>query len=359
MNSATKPQIYLLGVLTAVILAGLLYILAPILTPFFAAIILAYMGDPVVDRLERWKLSRTLAVAVSFSFLMVAGLAFLLILIPLVGSQVSVLVEKFPQYYSWVIQQTESILRQYFNFQGEFTLFESLKSTVLSHLKETGALAGNLIGILSRSGLSFITSMATLLLIPVVTFYLLRDWDMILVKIQTLLPRSFAPKIMHITQECHEVLSAFFRGQLLVMFFLALVYGGGLWLVGLDFGILIGFFAGTVSFVPYLGFISGMLLAGLAAIIQFQDWPPVVLVVLVFALGQLLESFILTPWLVGNRIGLHPVMVIFAVLAGGQLFGFFGVLMALPIAAVILVLVRHLKQRYLNSTLYQRHDPTN
>lgn len=358
MNTAIKPQIYLLSILTALILVYLLYLLAPILTPFFAAIILAYMGDPVVDKLERWKLSRTFAVALSFSFLMVAGLVFLLILIPLVGSQISVLVEKFPQYYNWVMQQTEVILRQYFNIQGEFTLFESIKTTVLSHLRETGVLAGNLIGLLSRSGVSFLTSIATLLLIPVVTFYLLRDWDVLMAKIQILLPRTFAPKILQITQECHEVLSAFFRGQLLVMFFLALVYGGGLWLVGLDFGILIGLFAGTVSFVPYLGFISGILLAGLAAIIQFQDWQPVVLVILVFGLGQLLESFILTPWLVGNRIGLHPVMVIFAVLAGGQLFGFFGILLALPMAAVILVLARHFKQRYLKSTIYQRHDPT-
>jgi predicted PurR-regulated permease PerM len=148
------------------------------------------------------------------------------------------------------------------------------------------------------------------------------------------------------------VLAQFLRGQLLVMLALALIYTVGLWIAGLDAAFLIGVLAGLVSFVPYLGFVVGIVLAGFAALIQFGDMMHVVYVVIVFATGQLIEGFVLSPWLVGDRIGLHPVAVIFAVMAGGQLFGFFGVLLALPVAAVVLVLLRHSHELYMQSSLY-------
>ena len=167
-----------------------------------------------------------------------------------------------------------------------------------------------------------------------------------------LLPRSIAPQVARLADECDTVLATFLRGQLLVMLCLGIVYATGLWIAGIEFALLIGLLAGLVSFVPYLGLLVGILVAGIVGIVQFHDASVLLSVALVFALGQLLEGFVLTPWLVGDRIGLHPVAVMFAVMAGGQLFGFFGILLALPVAAMILVLLRNLHHYYVSSELY-------
>ncbi|MGH8595571.1 MAG: AI-2E family transporter, partial [Gammaproteobacteria bacterium] len=191
-----------------------------------------------------------------------------------------------------------------------------------------------------------------LLLVPVVTFYLLRDWDILVRNIDDLLPRRIEPRVRKIVQEIDAVLAEFLRGQLSVMLALAILYITGLWLVGLDLAFAIGLVAGLVSFVPYLGVIVGVLLAGIAALLQFGELWHLLGVVAVFGVGQLLEGMVLSPLLVGERIGLHPVAVIFAVMAGGQLFGFFGVLVALPVAAAIVVLLRHSRDEYKRSGLY-------
>jgi len=195
-----------------------------------------------------------------------------------------------------------------------------------------------------------------LVLIPVVTFYLLRDWDLLIKGIRGLLPRKIEPRVEQLAVEINEVLGAFVRGQLLVMFALGVIYTAGLWLIGLDLAFIIGMGAGLLSVVPYLGTVVGLLAAVLAAIFQFQDLFHTVMVLLVFGAGQMLEGMVLTPKLVGDRIGLHPVAVIFAVLAGGQLFGFLGILLALPVASALNVLVRHLRDKYTKSTLY--HEET-
>jgi predicted PurR-regulated permease PerM len=204
-----------------------------------------------------------------------------------------------------------------------------------------------------HSGFALIEWVAHLVLIPVVTFYLLRDWDKVVKGVRELLPRSSEPTIVKLATECDDVLSAFFRGQLLVMLSLATIYSIGLSLVGLQVGLMIGLIAGLLSLVPYLGFIVGIVTASIVAYVQFGTLSSLFLVWLVFMVGQVIESTFLTPNLVGNRIGLHPVAVIFSVLAGGTLFGFFGVLLALPVAAVIMVLLRFFYQRYCNSRLYQ------
>jgi len=187
----------------------------------------------------------------------------------------------------------------------------------------------------------------------VVAFYFLRDWDDMLSRLRALLPRPLEPTVSTFARESDEVLAAFLRGQLSVMIALGMVYTTGLMLVGLDLAVLIGMLAGVVSFVPYLGIIVGGGAALIAAAVQFQDWLHPGLVLLVFVVGQMLEGFVLTPWLVGDRVGLHPVAVIFAILAGGQLFGFLGVLLALPAAAVIMVLLRYAHERYTKSLLYR------
>ncbi|MCK5091443.1 MAG: AI-2E family transporter, partial [Gammaproteobacteria bacterium] len=208
----------------------------------------------------------------------------------------------------------------------------------------------------STSGLALVGGFASLVLVPVVTFYLLRDWDILMSRIRGLIPKQSEERFVQIARESDEVLGSFIRGQLLVMLALGLVYTTGLKLVGLELALLIGLLAGLVSFVPYLGFIIGILSAGIAVIVQTQDVIQLLPVLAVFGVGQLLESFLLTPWLVGDRIGLHPVAVIFAILAGGQLFGFFGILLALPVAAVVAVLLRHAHEQYTSSRVYDQSN---
>lgn len=192
-----------------------------------------------------------------------------------------------------------------------------------------------------------------MVLIPVVTFYLLRDWDILMAKIRRLLPRKREALTIQLLGECHEVLGAFMRGQLLVMLALGIVYAVGLMSIGLELGLLIGLLAGLASLVPYLGFVVGISAALVAGLFQFGvEWYPLLGIVVVFSIGQMLEGMLLTPLLVGDRIGLHPVAVIFAILAGGQLFGFTGVLLALPVAAVIMVLLRHVHELYKESDMY-------
>ena len=209
----------------------------------------------------------------------------------------------------------------------------------------------------TTSSLAFLGWLANMLLIPVVTFYLLRDWDILVAKLRGLLPRKNEALTVQLIGECHEVLGAFMRGQLLVMLALGIVYAAGLMAIGLELGLLIGLLAGLASLVPYMGFIVGIGAALVAGLFQFgPDFFLLFAIVAVFGIGQLLESTLLTPLLVGDRIGLHPVAVIFAILAGGQLFGFTGVLLALPVAAVIMVLLRHLHQMYKESNMYGQQD---
>ncbi|MDH5258805.1 MAG: AI-2E family transporter, partial [Gammaproteobacteria bacterium] len=220
------------------------------------------------------------------------------------------------------------------------------------HWTKAGGVAAGLVGTVSKSGMAILGWVINIALIPVLTFYILRDWDILKDRIRELLPLNSQEKVVTIVRDSDSVLSAFLRGQLMVMFALGTIYSIGLWMIGLDFSLLIGMLAGIVSFVPYLGFIVGILIAGIVAMVQFHDVYQLLPVLMVFGVGQLVESFLLTPLLVGDKIGLHPVAVIFAVMAGGQLFGFFGILLALPVAAVVMVLLRHAHERYLRSQLY-------
>lgn len=328
----------------------LIYLLSPVLTPFLIAALLAYIGDPLVDRLEAKKLSRTLSVTIVFVGLSLLALILLIILVPLVERQISILVEKVPGYMDWIQETALPWLQARVDF--ELPGVGELKQAMQSHWQQAGGVVVSLLDSVTRSGAALLGVLVNLILIPVVTFYLLRDWDVLVSRIREVLPRHIEPTIVKLANNADEVLGAFLRGQLLVMLGLGLIYTVGLWIAGIDHALLIGMTAGVVSFVPYLGLIVGILLAGIASVLQFQDPSHLWQVAVVFGIGQVVESVLLTPWLVGDRIGLHPVMVIFAVLAFGQLFGFFGVLMALPVAAVIMVLVRHVHEQYKNSHLY-------
>ena len=332
------------GLLVLAFCLALLYWLAPVLTPFMTAAVLAYIGDPLVDRLEARRLPRTLGVVVVFVVLTSLAITLLLILIPMLERQFSVMAAKFPGYVDWFVHQALPTIASRLGVEMPSLDMMQIKQAMQQHWQTAGGLATHLLGSVTHSSVAFFAALANLVLIPVVTFYLLRDWDVLVARVHALLPHRIQPKVSLIAKESDEVLGAFLRGQLLVMLALAVVYSAGLSLVGLDLAILIGLLAGLVSFVPYLGFIVGIVVAGLAALMQFHELMPLAYVAIVFGIGQLLEGMVLTPMLVGDRIGLHPVAVMFAVLAGGQLFGFLGVLLALPVAAVIAVILRHVHE---------------
>jgi len=332
----------------------LVYLLAPILTPFVIAAVLSYIGDPLVDWLELKKWPRTVAVSVVFLVLTLLTVVLLLILIPLVEKQVIVLINKVPEYAKWIQQTILPIVNEKLGNANLSLDLQSLQESLKSNWQSAGGIMAQVVGSITRSGLALFTWLANLTLVFIVSFYLLRDWDKLIEHIRYLLPRNIEKLVSSLAKQSDEVLGAFFRGQLLVVLALTFVYSVGLSIVGLELALLIGLLAGAVSFVPYLGFIIGVVVAGIAAIMQFNDASYILYVFIVFGVGQALEGMVLTPILVGDKIGLHPVAVIFAILAGGQLFGFFGVLCALPVAAVLAVIIRHMHQEYKGSALYNK-----
>ncbi len=329
----------------------LFYLLSPILMPFFIAALLAYLGDPIVDKLEEKKLSRTLSVAIVFGFILLFGLILLLILLPMLTAQVAALFKRLPDYLA-LLQTTALPWLASMGMPIEVFDTSTIKQAISNYWTEVGQVAGGLFRYVTHSGALALQWLVNLVLIPVLTFYLLRDWDILVGRFRELLPRSNAKKVIAITIECDEMLSAFIRGQLMVMFALTVIYTIGLTMIGLELALLLGVIAGVVSFVPYLGLIVGIGLAGTAAFFQFHEWLPVIMVIAVFSVAQMIEGMVLTPRFVGERIGLHPVAVLFAVMAGAQLFGFTGILLALPVAAVVMVLLRHAHQHYIESHLY-------
>lgn len=339
-----------------VVLLALLWFLAPVLTPFVVAAGLAYLGDPLADRFEKLGMGRSLAVSIVFLIMVLILAGVVVLLVPLIERQIVRLVDSLPQYAAWVRENALPWLEQHMGI--DYGSFDTQRITDLlrQHISSAGGVAAFVLAKVSQSGMALVAWLTNLVLIPVVTFYLLRDWDDLVSKIRDLLPRSLEPTVSRLAGESNAVLGAFARGQLGVMVALGVVYGVGLWLVGINVGPLIGIIAGLVSFVPYLGFIIGLVASLIAALVQYHDVLHIVLVLVVFGIGQMLEGYVLTPRLVGNKIGLHPVAVIFAVLAGGSLFGFTGVLLALPAASVIMVLLRFAHQRYLQSELYRNGE---
>lgn len=334
--------------------AWLVYLLAPVLMPFAFAAMLAYLGDPLTDKLESYRLSRTSAVLVVFSVMTLVFVLILLLLVPLLEHQVNRFLTHLPAYVSGLNETVIPWMQQRFHVALSPVDLGQIITLVKSHWTQAGGIAATLMNSVSHSGGVIASWLMNLLLIPVVTFYLLRDWDGLIVKIHDLLPRRVAPVASKLAAEVDTVLAAFVRGQFYVMLALASIYSIGLWMTGLDLALLIGMLAGLVSFVPYLGAIVGIVMAGIAALVQFHELIQLVPVVIVFCIGQVLEGMLLTPMLVGDKIGLHPVAVMFAVLAGGQLFGFLGILLALPVASVIMVLLRHVHDVYRDSNFYGR-----
>jgi predicted PurR-regulated permease PerM len=341
------------------LLAGwLLWLLAPVLSPFVFAALLGWLGDPLVDRIERRGLSRNIAVLLVFGAMLLALAIALVLLVPLLERQIIVLVQSLPRYRDWLVGTVVPWLEHRTGMQLMAWLDpERLIELVRSHWQQAGGMARTVLGYLSRSGFALLGVVANVVLLPVLTFFFLRDWDVFVERIAALVPRDHEAIVSRLANESSAVLGAFLRGQFLVMLILGVLYGLGLWAVGLDLGVLIGVLAGLLTFVPYLGPATVIVFGGIASLVQYGDWPHLLGVLAVFGVGQVIESYWLTPKLVGDRIGLHPVAVIFAVLAGGQLFGFLGMLLALPVAAVANVLLRYAVERYHASRIYQGEQP--
>ncbi|AJC47943.1 MULTISPECIES: AI-2E family transporter [Xanthomonas] len=342
---------------TAVIVGVLwvVWLLAPILTPFVLALLLGWLGDPLVDRLERAGRSRNMAVTLVFVLMVLLLVLALVILVPMLERQIVTFIDVLPQARDWFIGTAIPWAERKTGLELMGWLDpERLIDWIRGHWQQAGGVAATFFGYLSRSGFAMVTWVVNLVLLPILTFYFLRDWDLLVARVAATIPRNHVGTITRLAQQSNEVLGAFIRGQFLVMLALGVIYAGGLTLVGLKLGLLIGIVAGLISFIPYLGATTGILLAVLAALVQAKgfDLQLLILVGVVFTVGQLLESYVLTPRIVGDKIGLHPVAVIFAVMAGGQLFGFLGMLLALPVAAVANVLLHYLHEQYRQSDLY-------
>lgn len=339
------------GALAALVL---LWFLTPILAPFVIGAGIAYLGDPLADRLERLGLSRAASVSIVFTVFVFVLLLLLVLLAPMLYAQSIALIHNIPSWIGWIL---DTGLPKLGIDIGTRLDADGLQQIVSEHWSEAGDIVKTLWLRVSESGKAFVTMAANLLMIPIVSFYLMRDWDRLVAWIGTLIPPRLLPQASGFAREADEVLGSFIRGQLLVMAALATIYSAGLTLVGLKLGLIIGVIAGLLSFVPYLGFAVGFGAALIAMLVQSHEWLPLVWICLVFGIGQVLESAVLTPILVGDKIGMHPVAVIFAVMAGGQLFGFIGVLVALPVSAVIAVALRHAKAQWLLSPLYRLGAP--
>lgn len=350
LSSTQRQTLSWLGL--GLVAALVLWLLAPVLTPFVVAAVLAYALHPAVEALAARRVPRLLAVVMMELLLIVAVLALALLIVPvlakevpLIKAQLPALLDKLDTHLSpWLAQYGIQVALDVGSLKG--WLAQVLDANLEEWLGK--ALASAAIG-----GSVLLSLVGNAVLIPVVLFYLLADWSMLIGRLQALVPPRMRASVDGFLTECDAVLGQYLRGQLMVMLTLAVYYAVGLWLAGFDLALPVGIFTGLAIAIPYLGFGLGLVLALLASVLQFGTLAGVLSVAAVYGLGQLLESFVLTPRLVGERIGLNPLAVIFALLAFGQLFGFVGVLVALPASAVALVALRRAQASYLASRLYQ------
>lgn len=346
----SRPWMLLLG---AAAFALLFYLLSPILMPFAAGALLAYLGNPLVHRLVRLGLPRNWAVSLAFFALLTVVVVALAFLIPMLWKQFLYVEAKLPTLLRWFNREATPWLEGHLRMDISRIDMDLVTEWLSGYWGDAGAVAGNVLTRVAASSLSVLSILGMIGLVPVVTFYLLMDWEDMVERLRDLLPRHVEPTISQLAAECDAVLAAFLRGQLMVMVALGVVYFLGLQIVGLKLALIIGMVAGLGSIIPYFGFAIGIVAATIAAVVQFGNFQDVLKVWAVFGVGQAIEGWILQPYLVGDRIGLHPVAVIFAIMAGGQLFGFVGMLLALPVAAIIMVLLRHAYARYQQSSMYQ------
>jgi phosphoribosylaminoimidazole-succinocarboxamide synthase len=338
-----------LALAVLLLIGGLVYLLSPILTPFLAGALLAYIFDPLVGRLQARGLSRPAGTVI---VILLAGLvlfALLLVALPLFQGQFAELAQRVPTALDLLQTRFLPWLQQTFGIHIAPNL-DALKAWLTEKATQNGA---HWLPTLQTGALAIVGVLANLLLIPVVMFYLLKDWNVMVARVAALAPRNWMGTGTRVARAMDSVVGEFLRGQMAVMVTLSAYYTLALWAAGLNYALPIGILTGVLSFVPFLGFGLGLILALLVALLQFADWSGVAWVAGIYLVGQVLESYVITPRLVGERVGLHPLAVIFALAAFGQLFGFVGVLLAVPLAAVLLVALRELHGIYQASAFYR------
>ena len=343
--------------LIAALMVLALYLLGPVLTPFVVAAVLAYALTPLVNKLDdlgKGRLPRVVAVIVVELLFILVALSLVLLIVPIVAKEIPLMREQIPLLIDRISAGLTPWLAQ-FGIKVSLDM-GSLKALALKYLNANYEdMFGSVLSSLKLGGSVALAIIGNAVLIPVALFYLLMDWDKFVAQLLELVPPPMRSAVDSFTDEADSVLGQYLRGQLLVMLVMAVFYAVGLTLFGLDLALPIGIFTGLAMFIPYLGFGIGLILAILAGLLQFASIKAIVMVAVVYGIGQVVESLYLTPRLVGERIGLHPLAVIFVLLAFGQVFGFVGILIALPASAVLLVAIRRVKLHYMASKLYKGH----
>mgnify|MGYP001244682252 CR=1 FL=1 len=348
--SLKSQVLFWLGAL--VVTTIILLFLRGMLLPFVAGMILAYLLDPVADRLESWGLGRVLASSLILGAALVLFVMALLVLIPILSRQLANFAENLPGYL-----KSLELLAQTYGSKWLSPLFDGNLKSLSGNISDIATKGVSWLATLLKSiwsgGMALVNIVSLFVVTPIVAFYMLIDWDRMIEKVDSWLPRDHAPVIREIAADINRAIAGFLRGQGTVCLLLGLFYAIGLTIAGLNFGLLIGLGAGLLSFIPYVGSVLGLVVSLGVALVQFwPDWVMILIVLLIFSAGQFLEGNFLSPKLVGGSIGLHPVWLMFALFAFGYLFGFTGMLMAVPLAAAFAVVLRFLLKQYLASSVY-------
>lgn len=354
MSNTLKPEQRqaLLWLSVGLVFLLLLWLLSPVLTPFVAAAIIGYVLNPGVDWMERRRVPRALGVLLAMLALALLIAAVVLVVLPILGEQIPLLRERIPA----LVGKVEAVVTPWLREAGIGLRldFAAIRQAAAESLTSSDGAGSALLTWLRIGGSALLGWAATLFLVPIVLFYLLLDWHRVVARIGETVPRRWNAMVTGMASDTDRLLAQYLRGQLLVMFLLAAYYSTGLAIAGFDIALPVGILTGLLVFIPYIGFGLGLALAIIAALLQFDGWYGLVAVAVVYGFGQFIESFYLTPRLVGERIGLHPLTVIFALLAFGQLFGFVGILLALPASAILSVVFGRLRRHYLNSSFYNQ-----
>ena len=330
----------------------LLYVLSPILTPFLLAGIVAYICNPVADRITGWGVPRILAVTLVMLALTVLTAGLILIILPLLYEETALLAKRAPEALTLANEKLAPWLREHFGIRLRFDP-DSLRKLATGNWDAIQPILERVYNSLKIGGMALVGIALNLVLAPVVMFYLLLDWHGVMRRASELIPRPWHARLIGMARDIDLMLSQYLRGQILVILLLGTYISVALWLADIPSALSIGVVTGLLIVVPYLGYGLGLLMALLVATLQFAGWGPIIAVLIIYAIGQLLESFLLTPFLVGERIGLNPLVVIFALMAFGEIFGFFGILVALPASAMLLVGLREVRTLYLVSRFYR------
>lgn len=349
MSETWQRALFWIGGFVGVGLA--LWLLNAILLPFAAGFAIAYFLDPLVYRLERWRVPRGAASLLALLVFFLAMALIALILVPVLETQIGELVRRFPRFID-AAQHELNILMGLLQERLSPEDYGKLRDAVGARLGDAFTWLGQILQRMLTSSLALFNILSLVFITPIVAFFLLRDWERIVARIDSWLPRPHVATIREQARLVDATLAGFIRGQATVCLLMGAFYAAALSLAGLDFGLVLGFLVGLLIFIPFLGGAIGAGLAILLALTQFDSWGGVALVAIIFIVGQSIEGNLLTPKLVGDRVNLHPVWVIFSLLAFGNLFGLAGLLVAVPVAAIIGVLTRFALRQYLVSPIY-------